>query len=136
MAKVRSKRLYQFLIDRGALNASKEEIMKVKAEYRKLYKKAWKKKRNVPRKEIRPCFSLKEYLDIQVKAHELGVCPTRYVKQVVLSGLHGKALVPHTNVLKKVLQLLGIAQNSYGDAVASLPEAEKLLFEYLKAHDC
>lgn len=136
MKKIRSKKLFEYLQSVGVLSQGAEAIAKARKEYRKRYKREWKKNRNVPIKEIRPCFSLKDYLDIQVRACEFGVSPTSYVKQVVLLELNNKKMVPHIGELKKVLQLLGIAQNSYGDMVVCLPEAEKLLLDYIQGHDC
>jgi len=131
MKKIQSKKLFEYLLSQGVLSSTDEEIQQAKKTYRKLYKKQWKQNRKLPQKEIRPGFTLRDYEDIKIRAHEMELTPTEYVRQIVVLSLQNNYILPKRGVLEKVAQLIYIAQNSYADFSHCLPEAERLLLEYL-----
>lgn len=139
---MRSKQLWQYLSDTGALNGTEEDIVKAKYEYRKLYKRTWKRDRQKPVVELRPGFSLKEIQAIKQKADELKLTPTALVKNLALSCIEKKLIVPHKHELLLVLQLLGMASTALLKEryiQSSIPnmvlEAERLLLSYMKEND-
>ena len=136
--KVRSNALWQYLADSGALNGSDEDIFKAKLEYRKIYKREWKKRQKLPKKELRPIFTLKEYQHIRLKAAELKLNATAYLKAIALASVEGRYSIENKEILQKVLQLLSMSvialkhnHNKYL-IEEQLEQAEKLLLEYVK----
>ena len=131
MKRIRSKKLWQYLSDKGLLNASESDIAKGKADYRREYFKRWKELHKRPQKELRIVLTIKEYLDLKVKAMEVGLKPTPYLKDLALVAVATKQRVDK-NSLKKILQLVKMASTTNnGDYKYLLMEAEKLLLEYL-----
>jgi hypothetical protein len=110
--KIRSKDLWQYLNDTGALNGNEEDIIQAKREYRKAYKCKWKKNRHLPRKEMRPYFSLREYREICLKAHDIGVKPTAYVKMIVLSIVNEQNPMHSNEAIRTTVQQVSIVLNS------------------------
>lgn len=129
---VRSKRLWQYLSDCNLLNASEEEIALAKVKYRRLYKTEWKQNRTKPEKEIRPIFSLREYMDLKVKASDMGMNPTKYLKSLALSSVKSETLAPNKEALKRVMQLLTIAVTTNNTEL--IHDAEQILLNYIKSH--
>lgn len=130
--KVKSKRLWQYLSDCNLLNASEEEIALAKVKYRRLYKTEWKQNRAKPEKEIRPVFSLKEYMDLKVKASDMGMNPTKYLKSLALSSVKSETLAPNKEELKRVMQLLTIAVSTKN--TEPIQVAEQILLKYINCH--
>lgn len=130
--KVRSKRLWQYLSDCNLLNASEEEIALAKVKYRRLYKTEWKQNRTKPEKEIRPMFSLREYMELKIKASEMGMKPTRYLKSLALSSIHSGSLAPNKEALTRVMQLITLAVTTKD--TKPINDAEQLLLNYIKNH--
>lgn len=131
MKKIQSKKLFEYLLSQGVLFSTDEEIQHAKKTYRKLYKKQWKQNRKLPKKEIRPGFTLREYGDIKIRAHKMELTPTEYARQIVLMSVQNNYILPKRGVLERVAQLIYIAQNSYADFSYCIPEAERLLLAYL-----
>lgn len=131
MKPIRSKRLYEFLLTSGVLDKGDEAIREAKQEYRKRYKREWKGSRKGVRKELRPIFTLAEHQAILIKADEMGMYPTAFVRNCVRAQMNATVVLPERERLEQVAQLIGCAQNSYGDMVSCVPEAERILMEYL-----
>ncbi len=74
--KIRSRNLYLFLVEKEVLDKGEQALKEAKAEYRRIYKRTWKKNIVVKKKELRPAFTLKEHNAIQLKAIEFGLTPT------------------------------------------------------------
>lgn len=130
--KVRSKKLWQYLADCNLLNASEVEIATAKVKYRRLYKTEWKQNRTKPEKEIRPVFSLREYMELKVKASEMGMKPTRYLKSLAISSLNSGSMAPNKEALNRVMQL--ITQAVTTNDTKPIADAEQLLLNYIKNH--
>jgi hypothetical protein len=135
--KTRSKPLYEYLLNLGVLQASKEEIAKAKQQYRKEYKKRWKKER-LPHKEIRIVLSLKEYKEVSILAHQFNLTPTSYLKALLCTAIEEKILIPNRDKLLELLQLISIC--TIGTIKQTIPPwelqeqlltAENRLLEYL-----
>jgi hypothetical protein len=135
--KVHSKALYEYLLKSGVLHGTDEDIALAKLEYRKIYKRQWKQ-RTRPRKEIRIEVTQKDFQTIKTKALELGVSHTGYARGVLLSSIGLKQLIPHKQILLKVLQLISMAVIGSTKNTQSwrqweqMGEAERLLLLYLK----
>lgn len=135
--KICSKKLYEFLLLSDVLHGTKEDIAQAKREYRRIYKRQWKKRRLL-KKEVRIEFTLREYGDIKVRAFELGVSQTAYARAVVLSSIGSSNLIPHKDKLLKILQL--ISMSAIESAKNNIPpwqlpeqlgQAEQMLLGYL-----
>ena len=142
--KVRSKKMWQYIIDSGALQGgTKEDIEKCKIAWRKEYKRKWKQNKIIKPIELRPGFSAKQYKELQIRAKEFGTTPTGYVKQITLASVGIGQAIPGKQKLITVLQLVSIASIAVSKAKHGkiedphrisnhLEQAEKLLLEYLK----
>ncbi len=137
MKQIRSKKLRQYLNERGALNGTEEEIAAAKAEYRRLYKREWKKSQQMPKKELRPGFTLKQYKELQLKARELNLSPTSLLKDLALGVIDPKH-IPNSDQLLTILQLISMSAIEFskkrdGDMSSTelLQKAEQLLIHYL-----
>jgi hypothetical protein len=104
--KIRSKALYQYLLRAGVLNGPEEGIALAKAEYRKQYKRKWKKI-NRPRTEIRFEVTLKEFAKLKAKAIEAEMRHTTYLKAFALASI-GAPPAPDPRLLD-VLQSVSMA---------------------------
>jgi hypothetical protein len=137
--KIQSKRLHQYLLEQGVLDGSPEEIGAAKIRYRRNYKKQWKQEQQLPFKEVRPCFTLKEYSSIKAIAKEAGFKnATAFAKQLVLSSAEGQSLIPNKDVLLSVLQHIGMAVTTLLNKAnphmveTQLLKAEEILLNYLR----
>jgi len=136
--KIRSKKLYQYLLESGVLNGTPEAIGMAKLAYRNAYKKAWKQQSR-PRKEIRFIVTLKQFESIKIKASEYELRPATYSRSVILQAAEGSLVIPHRDQLLKVLQLVSMATIASERSVlnsllsAQLAEVEYLLLTYLSA---
>lgn len=136
--KSRSKPLYEYLSNLGVLNASEEEILQAKRQYRKEYKRLWKKQRQL-HKELRIQLSLRQINEIKIKAYEFSLKPTTYARSVILSAVGDKTIIANRDCLLEILQILSmcaiaVTKNSIPYWVLSdqLGKAEQLLLDYLK----
>lgn len=136
--KIRSKALYEYLVQENALHGTPEQLALAKIEWRKLYKKRWKQQQR-PRKEIRFEITLKQYQAIKTTALAYGVPPTTHCKAIIISSVEKTPAIPHREVLLHVLQLLGMAINTLQKdgnthkATELLTRAEHRLLTYLTA---
>ena len=135
--KIRSKALYQYLLDADVLNGTKEAIAQAKREYRKQYKRHWKQTKR-PRKEIRIEFTLKQYGIIKLKAYEYNLRPTTYARNVILEATGTARMIVDRDLLLQVLQLVSMAtiatvKNTLPTSHISklMQQAEIRLLEYI-----
>ncbi len=138
--KIRSKALYQHLLKANVLKGSKEDIAQAKREYRRIYKKQWKEQ-NKPLKEIRINVSLKDFVEIKVKAHQYKLKHTTYSRHAILASISSKELIPNRDQLLLILQLISISAIgsirstlSPWEISEKIQEAESLLLKYLSNH--
>ena len=141
MRKVRSKALWKFLLEKGVLEGTEEEIQQAKREYRKQYKREWKLRR-LKQKEIRPSFTIKEYQAIQQVAEKAGLKPTGLARQLLLAHSEGNTFIPNRDILLQVLQNISIVAihlvkqfPKEDDYTLLIEKAEQLLLTYLFTSD-
>ncbi len=141
MKRIRSKNLWQYLCDAGLLTASEEDISKAKAEYRREYKKKWKQNRQMPIKDVRLSFTLKQYQGLKNKAGAMNTTPTVLSRDLVLAFIHSNQLVPDKDHVHIILQHLcmgsiALLQERHIDPsiIDHIQTAENLLTEYLDRH--
>ena len=109
--KIRSRNLYLFLVEKEVLDKDGQAIADAKAEYRRIYKRNWKKNILVKKKELRPAFTPKEYTGIRLKALELGLTPTGFIQKTALESIQQATLIPQREKLLKILvvyQFIGV----------------------------
>ncbi|QTE35863.1 hypothetical protein J3L18_22325 [Mucilaginibacter gossypii] len=106
--KTRSALLYQYLLSAGVIGKSEEDIARAKAQYRRLYKKAWKAKHR-PRKELRIEVTLKQLADIKVKAASANMRHTTFARSILLLSLNEPLPLFHRDTLLQVLQYISMA---------------------------
>lgn len=137
MKTVRSKKLWQYLHETGALALGEEAIAVAKAEYRRQYKREWKQKnKSKPKRELRPEFTLQQHQALTLKARRNGYKPTGYLKELALATLDGKInVLPFKERLTEILQqivvaghlLHGLRSGGYMITVDELKEVDDLL---------
>lgn len=144
--KIRSKKLFAFLEAKGVLNGTEEEIAHAKKEFRRNYKRDWKRYIRKKRKAINCLFTLHEYADIQSQAKRIGQRTAQFGREVILSATYNSILVPNRNELLKALQLVGMTGislantpqpiSSYilSESVEYLHQAEQLLMSVVQQH--
>ena len=129
---IRSKQLLVYLLEHNVDFQDKEALATAKREYRKQYKKKWKTtaKKN---REVRPTFTEQEYQAICIRADLLGLPPTTYVRELVLTSQENRELIPNKEQLLQILQCVSraVIQNKNDSLLA---EAEQLLLDYLQNH--
>ena len=136
--KIRSRAIYQYLLNANVLNGTEEAIAEAKREYRKQYKRQWKQAKR-PRKEIRIEFTIKEYGTIKLKATEYDQRPTTYARSVILSATEQQHHIVGRDTLLLILQLvsraaIGTTKNmmTLREIAELLLQAETLLIRYLE----
>jgi|GEM_PF-1263096 len=139
--KIRSRNLYEYLLQSGALRGSEDDIAFAKQEYRRKYKQQWKKISR-PRKEIRIEVTLKQYEAIKIKAMELELLPTTFSRSAILASTLIKHYIPYKDRLLKILQFISriaIATSnqslSAGQVCELASQAENMLLLYLKSDE-
>lgn len=141
--KTRSKALYQFLLESGAINGIKEDIAEAKRLYRQRYLMQWRQNQSDLCKEIRFSITKRDYYAIKVRAISQRLKPASYAKQIVIASLSNTPVIPDRKTVEEVRQSIGIAyslflqKNKFGnisewDVEQHLIRAERLLAEYLK----
>jgi hypothetical protein len=124
----------QYLSDTGALSGTSEDIAVAKLAYRREYKRRWKHDRLIKPIELRPGFTTKQYKELQIRAHEFGLTPTGYIKQLAVSSIENQAIIPYKPTLLKVLQQISMSVTTLPKGFSEhtqLSEAETLLLNYL-----
>lgn len=138
--KIRSHSLYAYLVEKEVLDKGEIAIKEAKIEYRRIYKRNWKKNAVIKMKELRPAFTPKEYSGIIIKSRTVGLTATKYLQKIAIEAISKNTLIPHREKLLKVLQLVGISQNLVQNQRHSYPfsqvdeylkEAEFILLDYL-----
>ena len=132
MKRIRSISLFNYLVECNIDFNDTEAIALAKQNYRKKYKREWKKKAQRHR-EVRPLFTHYEYSELCKRAYLLDLKPTTYVRAVVLSAQENHDLIPDKPQLLEVLQRISMAVNQDRNNTL-LIEAEELLLSYLKNH--
>src|ERR1017187_7590492 len=98
--KFRSKALWQYLNDIGALQGTPEDIERAKRNYRRDYKRKWRQNKVIKPIELRPGFTAKEYKELKIAAKMAGIIPTIFIKQTALASLGvGKVIPEKTKLL-------------------------------------
>lgn len=140
MAKIKSKKLLEYLTETGAINGTEAEIKAAKIRYRKEYQKNWKQSKSNLIKDLRITLSLREYKDLKVFVYDLQKTPTEYSKQIILQSISGKKIVPNRQELELIYQKIGMAINqnlkdhSNIKLVETLIKIEEDLLNYLNSH--
>ncbi|MGY3214794.1 hypothetical protein [Mucilaginibacter sp. HD30] len=133
--RIRSKALYQYLLQAGVLNGPEKAIALAKAEYRRLYKRRWKKQ-NRPRMEIRFEVTLKQFDELKAKATAAEMRHTTYLKAMALASI-GVPPTPDPRLLD-VLQSVSMAviaierDDPTAHIYSLIIKAENSLLEYLR----
>ena len=141
--KFRSKALWQYLNDTGALQGTPEDIERAKRSYRREYKRKWRQNKIIKPIELRPGFTAKEYRELKIAAKMAGMTPTIFIKRSALASLGMAKAIPEKIKLLTALQLVSMAsiaifKAKHGRAIDmetvanSIEQAEKVLLEYLK----
>ncbi len=141
--KFRSKALWQYLNDTGALQGSQEDIERAKRNYRREYKRKWRQDKVIKPIELRPGFTAREYKELKIAAKMVGLTPTIFIKQSALASAGVGKAIPEKAKLLSVLQLvsmvsIAVFKAKHGRATdiqtvaSSIEQAEKILLEYLK----
>lgn len=134
--KPQSEKLFQYLKEKGLLDAPDEVIQQAKREYRKKYKKEWHQHKKEAQKVVRLIFTQSEFNALSFRAKAFGLCPTHYAKQCIISNQENTDVIPHQDILQKVLQQIAMASIQSIrmrdiELKALLDEAETLLTKYL-----
>ena len=143
MRRIRSKQLWQYLHDSGALHGTEADIALAKREYVKHYKKQWRQNRLVKKIEIRPGFTPSEYQQLKARAGQAGNNPTTFVTNLVRAVLKEKHTIPNRDLLLKVLQALSIASVALSrpktiqeqETGELLHNTELMLLSYLQSNE-
>jgi hypothetical protein len=132
--KIRSKALYNYLLEVGVLSGTPELLAHAKKDYRRQYKSNWKRQAS-GHKEIRFHVSLQQHSDIKVRALAESLRPATYVKALTLSAVGQPAI--YSDRLLEALQLVSMAviaaqhDKSQLEILGLLLNAERKLLEYL-----
>jgi predicted DsbA family dithiol-disulfide isomerase len=136
--KIRSRPLYNYLLQAGVLNGTPEDIACAKQAYRKVYKKQWKQQKR-PRKEIRMEVTLKQFAAIKAAAHANELKHTTYARTVVLAAVAENDNIGQKDMLLEALQAVSMAVIATSkhtlpacQLAALLQQAETKLLHYLK----
>jgi hypothetical protein len=134
---MRSKALWKYLSDAGVLDGSEEEIQTAKKAYRRMYKREWKRKQQIPKKEIRPLFTLREYADIMRKAKDKDKSPTAYGKQLILASLDIHSPIQDRAVLLEILShismsVIALSRGDTSNLQFHLEAAERMLLSCVR----
>jgi hypothetical protein len=135
--KIRSKALYQYLLQANVLDGSEEDVLRARQAYRKEYKRRWKQQKR-PRKEIRVELTLRQFETIKDKALRSGMRHTPYARQAVLRTVDADHAIPRRDELLQVLQLVSMAaiaaakgSKSIQEIATMLGEAEQLMLNII-----
>jgi hypothetical protein len=136
--KIRSNPLYTHLLQAGVLNGTPEEISACKLEYRRLYKRQWKRVKR-PRKEIRIEFTLKDFTSIKYHSGQLEIPHTTFARSAILAAVGINNHIHQKDQLLQILQFISISLNAVTKNTMTLPQirdvlqqAETLFLDYLK----
>ena len=134
--KVRSKDLWNYLLQSGALESQDEAIIQnAKRIYRKMYKRDWERKnRNI--RELRIRFSFKQMNEIARHSKLFNLNCTSYAKEVILTSQENRIMIPCREELLGILKDVGMAINILSEKPDAkvqtlLYKAEIQLIDYL-----
>lgn len=134
--KIRSKQLFLYLLEKNIDFQDKEALAQAKSEYRRLYKKKWKTGAKKS-KEVRPTFTESEYEELCKRAELLGLLPTTYVRELVITNQENRELIPNRDQLLQILQyismsLIALNKQDIREANILIEKAEIELITYIK----
>lgn len=127
MKPIRSKQLWQYLQDTGALATGDPAVIAAsKREFRKAYKRDWERNKTLKKRELRPRFNEKNYAALLAKSKANGFkTPTGYISAIITALLQERTVIPHRDELLKILQLVSMA----GHAIDALKVRSALFTE-------
>ena len=140
MKRIRSKKLYEYLVNAGLLNGTPEEVAFAKQEYRKEYRRTWMKTKASLTKEVRIEFTRREYHNLLIYAKTAGTSPTAFCKSLTNSAIQNKQIIPNKDRLQEILQVISMTfnmalkLNSPVPLIKELHSIETMLIEYLKSN--
>ncbi len=126
MSRIRSKKLYRFLKEHGALQ-NPREIKHFKRVYRRNYQKFWQRQQRKKRHEIRFTLTKEEYGAIKAYCQNESIKPTPLAKALLISHCKSAAFVPNREQLLVVAKELGLAINRIHSKGADDLVLQKLL---------
>ena len=137
--KVRSKPLYEYLLQHDVLNKSEVEVLKLKKQYRQEYRKQWARTNRTVGHEVRFRLSEDEYKQIQEFCKQNGEqSATHLAKKLLIHYSRSSTpIIPNKRVLNAVSQKLGLVinkycrNNNYEEITQSLLAIENILMKYL-----
>jgi hypothetical protein len=134
--KPHNEKFLTYLKEQNLLHATPEEIQRAKVEYRKAYKKEWHRHKKQKYKSIQIHLTEEQWKALTFRAQLMGLCKAQYVKEIVIQEQETINLIPHKQVLQKILQLIAMAsiqslRDKNGGLNLVLDEAEILLTKYL-----
>lgn len=132
MKHIRSIRLYTYLVESNIDFNDPEAVALAKQQYRRKYKREWKRTAK-RKKELRPLFSEQEYTELCKRAKLLGLKPTTYIRELVLTNQQNCELIPNRHILLELLQHVSMAANQNKNN-ALIEQAEQLLLDYIRKH--
>lgn len=148
MGKIRSKALFEYLEQCGALASGDPALIaEAKRRYRIEYKRNHKRS-SIKKRELRPLFAESQYLALIQKAKSNGYkTPTAYLYELAIGLLDGRTTpLPFKEKLIDVLQKIALAHHAFHSVKAMsfmvtteqldqveklIKEAEEALTEYL-----
>eukprot|EP01037_Dinobryon_pediforme_P007928 gene7928-8000_t len=122
----------------GMLNGTPGEIAMAKKEYRKVYKREWKK---LPRntKEVRFIINQNQYEAISKEAGRLNAKISAYARAAILQSIESNGQLHNRDALLKTLQIVGMASIrmmrntiSYSEALALILDVETRLLHIVE----
>lgn len=140
MKKIRSKKLYEYLVNADLLNGTPEEIFIAKQEYRKEYRREWMKTKASLTKEVRIEFTRREYHNLLIYAKIIGKSPTALCKNLTSSAIQNKQIIPNKERLQEILQEISMTFNTAlklntpVQLIKELLSIETMLLEYLNSN--
>ncbi len=132
MKRIRSIRLYTYLVEHNIDFNDQEAIALAKQNYRRKYKREWKRTAK-RKKELRPLFSEQEYKGLCKRANLLGLKPTTYIRELVLTNQENYEIIPNKDQLLIILQQVSMAANQDKNN-SCICQAEQLLLNYIRNH--
>jgi len=127
--------IYAFLDDLGLLeNGTAEEIAAAKKEYYRQLKREYKKRKSANERPFEIFLNSSELSHIAALADRLNMSRTRYIKEAALAYSMDKYLVPNTDVIYAIKDLLALNYSALEDLLDEkiVPaSAEKRIIEQM-----
>lgn len=135
MSRIRSKKLYRFLEEQGALS-NPREIRRLKREYRRQYQNTWQRQQRKKQQELRFTITKEEYQKVKISCQKESITPSELAKDLLLSYSRSEPFVTNKEELLAVAKELGLSIHRLkaGEADPTLNKllsAETRLLTYL-----